>query len=92
MSMTVRRESWVTGTGHTLGPGRNETYGNGGRLALGLGLGTGKGAITVGRTGEKLRRARLAMAFVSVSLSASASASSDHEACISNFVHAVLIG
>jgi hypothetical protein len=88
MSMTVRRESWVTGTGHTLGPGRNETYGNGGRLALGLG--TGKGAITVGRTGEKLRRARLAMAFVSVSVSASAS--SDHEACISNFVHAVLIG
>jgi hypothetical protein len=34
--------TWVTGTGYTLGPGRNETFGNGGRLALALG--TGKGA------------------------------------------------
>ena len=33
-----------------------------------------------------------AMAAVFVSVSASASASSDHEACISRIVHAVLIG
>jgi hypothetical protein len=38
--------TWVTGTGYPLGPGRNEAFGNGSRWALGLGLGLG--------TGEKL--------------------------------------